>query len=88
MICGEPIYVPEINDINYTRRLQAYEKEVNKPFTTNSNIEVDCRYISDYVKDEKKETPLPEPPEPTMLWETFSSVKEISLSKDSKNIVK
>lgn len=28
-------------------------------------------------RDENKETPLPEPPEPTMLWETFSSVEEV-----------
>ena len=34
--------------------------------------------------DEKKETPLPEPPEPTMLWETFSSVEEVPNSKEEK----
>jgi len=37
--CGEPIYVPEINDINIDRKVAAYIKEVDKPFTTNSNTD-------------------------------------------------
>lgn len=34
--CGEPIYVPEIHDINVSRRLQAYKKnEVDKKHNKN-----------------------------------------------------
>ena len=40
IICGEPMYVPEINDINYDRRLQAYEKNVVKPFDIDSKLDL------------------------------------------------